>query len=197
MSDFKSDLVKSNNVVDVIRPVICKLLGCDDLVTVEGSKDPVCKIFDLTCGIDYLYIDDNDRVLGIGNRVQWIKPPWPPYNTFSIRKDRESGKSTEFLKRKKAIENGGLYPYLTVHSYVESRTNKLLSVAVAKTTDIINYIVKYDPPVKMSEDENGKAWFYVCPWTDMVNKGYRILTCENIDGKDRDILLAQYPAKGA
>ena len=197
MSEFEQDLCNSNNVIEKIKPIICKLLMCDSIVTVEGVNNDVCKLLDLTCGIDYLKVTDKaGNVSGIANRIQWIDPPWPPFNTFTIRKGRESGVETEFTKRKKAIDNGGLYPYLTMHTYVEAGTERLLSLAVAKTTDIIDYIIKHKPEERYSVDSKGKAWFYFCPWADMIDKGYRVLTCENI-GKNMDILFTQYPAKGA
>lgn len=167
-------------------------------MTVEGINNDVCKLLDATCGIDYLNVyDKNNRVLGIANRIQWIKPPYPPYNTFTIRKGRESGADTEFKKRVAQIKEGGLYPELTMHTYVESGTDKILSLAIARTKDVIDYILKFNPPIRLSKDEHGTAWFYCCDWNDMIDKNYYLLKCEVGRGKNHNILLASRPQKGA
>lgn len=196
MSNFREDLKNSVIVMKQIEPIICRLLKCDNLKTVEGVDNEVCKILDLSCGIDYLEIrDKTGQPRGIANRVQWVTGN--PYNTFTIRKSRESGATTEFEKRKTSIKDGGLYPHLTMHTYVESGTNKLLSLGIARTTDIMNYIDNYSPKERMSVDEKGKAWFYCCSWDDMLDKGYYVLKSTLHKGNDFDLLFTVRPLKGA
>jgi hypothetical protein len=76
---------------------------------------------------------------GIALRIQTIKSPYKPYNTFTVRNKRQSGAKTEYEKRKYAIESGYLYPYLTVQAYVNEQ-GKLISFAVSKTVDIMDMI---------------------------------------------------------
>lgn len=181
----------SNSVMERIKPIVCKLLKSDKIFTVENVDNEVCKLLDVTCGIDYLEAA-KDRVRGIANRIQWIKPNRLPYNTFTIRKGRESGADTEFKKRLEQIKSNGLYPYLTMHTYVESGTGLLLSLGIARTIDVIDYILTYNPKTRESEDEHGRAWFYYCPWDDMTDKNYHVLTCNRQVGQSMRMLFTQF-----
>lgn len=191
------DMAKSNAVMKLYEPLLCKLLKCDHIKAVEGVNNEICKLLDLTCGIDYLEVEDRTgRVIGIANRVQWIAPPYPPYNTFTIRTSRESGAETEFTKRVKAIERGGIYPRLTMHTYADKETNEILSLAIAETKDVIRYIQKHNPQIRSVRDESGWAEFYCCKWNDMIDKGYKLLRYEACFGDKFNFALAQV-TKGA
>lgn len=159
-----------------LEPLLCSILDCDSIRAVEGQSNDICRLLDMTCGIDYLkVIDKSGDVKGIANRVQWIAENGRVWNSFTVRKDRESGANTEFIKRKTAIENDSIYPYYTIQTYVRKNTDELISLAIAKTTDINDYIEKYNPPVQMSTDERGRAWFYVVYWKPFEEKKYEII----------------------
>lgn len=103
------DLKQSYNVVkEKIKPVVEKLLEGWELMAVESRKDEVSLMLDMSCGIDYLlYSEKSSLVLGVSSRVQYGEN----YQTFTVRKSRESGALTEYEKRNQAILHGGLYPY--------------------------------------------------------------------------------------
>lgn len=184
----RKSMNNSNAVMERLKPLISQLLESDGLITVEGVDNEVCKLLDVTCGIDYLDVKYGTEIInGIANRVSWIWVGRRPFNTFTIRKSRENNSMTEIHKRIEQIQKKGLYPQRTMHVYVECDTDRLLSIGVARTEDIIDYILKYNPPFKPSEDEHGKAWFFYCSWQDMIAKGYNVVICEPCPGLDQNI----------
>ena len=155
------DMRWSSGVVEKAEPIIASLLNDGELLKVEGSDNEVLKMLDLTCGI--------------GSRVQVVYDGDKAWNTFTMRKSRESGAPTEFEKRKYAIEHGGEYPYLMMHVYVEKSTGEVISLAIARTSDVIDAIennIGYQR--KTGSDQIGQAYFFVVPWSDMLEAGYKV-----------------------
>lgn len=166
--------------VEDARPVIEKLLNGqqdkgDRLMSVEGSDDEVCRMLDLTCGTDYFQVyNDRGLVWGIASRMQEVDSR--PFNTFTVRKARESGAKTEYEKRKDAIKRGGVYPFLTMQGYVDKQTENLLSLAIAKTTDIMEFVENgWAITRHTGAEQKGQAFFYVVSWDDMEKHGYKVL----------------------
>ena len=170
------DMRWSSDVVEKAEPIIASLLKDGELLKVEGSDNEVLKMLDLTCGIDYYRKTNfNDLVWGIGSRVQVVYDGDKAWNTFTMRKSRDSGAPTEFEKRKYAIEHGGEYPYLMMHVYVEKSTGEVMSLAIARTSDVIDAIennIGYQR--KTGSDQIGQACFFVVPWSDMLEAGYKV-----------------------
>lgn len=190
-----NDMSKSNAAMKLYEPLLCKLLNCEHIKAVEGVDNEICKILDLSCGIDYLKVEcKNGGPKGIANRVQWIEPT-EDYNTFTIRKTRESGAATEFAKRLESIENGSLYPDLTMHTYIDKNMGEIRSLAIARTKDVIKYILKYNPPTRFARDESGWAEFYYCDWDDMADKGYELLRYDAVFGSEHYYSFIQLPNK--
>jgi len=109
----------------VIRPV--------EAVAEMNFKDDL----DLLAGIDAWQIQHSPTAMrGIASRVQW----GGCHESFSIRTKLPSGSETEFQKRLRAIQNiddGHLYPHLTIQSYLNRREGQLLAAAAVKTKDLI------------------------------------------------------------
>lgn len=164
--------------VNDARPIIASLLNGGEIMPVEGSDDEVCKMLDLTCGTDYFQVyRESGLVWGIASRMQEIDTNRfkKPFNTFTVRKARTSGAKTEYEKRKHAIKNGGVYPFLTMQGYVDKQSKSLMSLAIAKTTDIMDYVDKGFADVKHTgESQNGQAEFYVVHWDKFAEAGYNI-----------------------
>lgn len=145
-SDVARDLSRSAKAFqDVVWPAIADYTGGGELVSVEGvSATEFAKALDVLAGIDAWHLLSNDgRMRGIASRVQWMAPGKSPWNSFTIRKSRTSGASTEYVKRMHALRNwrdGWLFPGLTVQAYLEQGTDKLLSVGVVRTLDLFKHV---------------------------------------------------------
>lgn len=103
---------------------------------------------------------------GIACRVQWERD----YRTFTIRISRPSGAETEYQKRLSVLkrrDEGFLYPYWTIQAYLDRPGGTLLSVAVAKTTELYFWIEQYEKHVRLlprkKATHGGEGFLYV-PW---------------------------------
>jgi hypothetical protein len=136
---FKKDFEWSNEMfLKQVWPNIKYICGGGNLIPLEMSTEDFAKQMDQMCGIDYMLVNDGLGMVGLASRVQKIENN-KPWNTFTIRFDRDSGAQTEYEKRKIAIEsNKYIYPYLTTHAYVNQ--NGYVNCGVAKTVDIYNAI---------------------------------------------------------
>jgi hypothetical protein len=134
----------------------------------ENVKDSkFAKMLDMKAGIDGWQIH-KDGIRGIASRIQQGDKAW---NTFTIRMTRDSGADTEYKKRRIAIKTGEyIFPYFTIQAYVKTWAGPMLSVGVAKTTDIIEFI-----EMGMStEKPSSNATFAVCPWAKMQGVGFEV-----------------------
>lgn len=171
-----SDMRTSMDYLVKAEPVIKQLLNGGEILPVEGSDDEVCKMLDLTCGIDYFHVYSNGLTWGIASRMQPnCSKGW---NTFTVRMKRESGAKTEYEKRKFAIDHNGEYPFLTMQGYFD-RNNNVISLAIAKTVDVMNCVENDIGYYRHTgQDKTGQAEFYVIPWDKMKQAGYKVLIYE-------------------
>ena len=175
MNDFRTDMHNSIEILRKATPVIMQLLNITNgkIIDVENQDNEACNHLDMHCGIDYLaYFKTNDWTRGIAWRAQ---PAEKPYNTFTIRKSRDTGTTTEFEKRKSAIENNALYPHYVVQAYYNSN-KELTSIGISTTKDVIDCIEKgYYRTLHTHADKIGQAEFYVVSWDDLKDNGYNII----------------------
>lgn len=173
--DFKCSMRQSMNYIARYKDTIIQALGASKLIPCEGDDDEVAKHLDISCGIDYILVSRNGVVSrGVGCRLQ-PDTSNVKYRTFTIRKERESGAKTEFEKRKFAIANGGLYPYLTMHGYIDTQNDRIDRMAIAKTSEIIDYCEKGLADVQHTRSyQIGQASFYVIDWEKYKNTGRKI-----------------------
>lgn len=178
MASFATDL--SNSTRDfkrLVAPILRRGMG-GELIPVEGNTDDrLCTLLDTLSGIDAWHMRHDHGLRGIGSRIQWMPAESLPYNTFTIRYRRESGAMTEFEKRCQAIrgDGGWIYPHLTVHAYVREPAleGELLSLGIARTADVMDYITRYNPPTrKVAKD--GAAEFFCVNWGQYRKCGYEI-----------------------
>lgn len=182
----RNDLEKSNKRFELlIKPKLKELLKGDFLRVENESNDKMREILDQLAGIDSWHIDNLRGLRGIASRIQEIdviKYPYAkPFNTFTIRNKRQSGKPTEYEKRKYAIEHNYLYPFYTVQAYINNKDNTLMSCAIARTKDIIKFIDIYKPVTNNTgKNQNGHSNFWVISWTEFSKAKYpiRILSKE-------------------
>ena len=85
-----NDMRKSSVIVnDKIKPIIESFWPGWELIPVEGENNEICKLLDMSCGVDYLlYSQGFSFIYGVASRVQYGKN----YRTFTVRKEREMGR---------------------------------------------------------------------------------------------------------
>jgi hypothetical protein len=127
---------------------------------------------DAFSGIDYIR-EDKIGLQGVAARVQWVGNK-EPYNTFTIRAGRYTGTETELDKRIKQIENGYFYPAFTLQAYFDNRKdNNLLSIAVVKTIDLYNYLLKNPEELLHRKSDNE---FIAVKWGNLKKHNIKIKT---------------------
>ncbi len=175
-ADVGRDLASSAHDFErVVWPAVGRLFfGEGELIPVETDNGLLARRWDALAGVDAWQVRDGTGMRGIASRVQWIRPGGSPYNTFTVRKSRDSGALTEFEKRLRALDNpaGWLYPVLTIQAYVaEPRGHgALLSAAAAKTADVIQMI----RDGRARESRTWNAEFYHVAWGAMRRAGCEI-----------------------
>lgn len=136
----KVDMKKSIDCFEnLVWPVIKENIGGGELITLESvnmDQDLTAKYLDLRCGADYLQVIDGEGTRILASRVQQSFKNW---RSFTIRKERATGTTTEYEKLVNALNMGGaIMPYYTVQAYVDKES--VIGVGVAKTEDIIDAI---------------------------------------------------------
>ena len=170
---FEQDIAQAMDYVEKARPVIEQLLK-GRMVAVEGDTNEICQMLDKTCGTDYFQVyEEHGLVWGVASRMQEIDTARfkRPFNTFTVRKGRKSGAKTEYEKRKDAIKNGGVYPYLTMQGYFDKQDGHLMSLGIARTVDIMEFIDSGHAETRRTGwEQSGQAEFYVVRWEDFKQK---------------------------
>lgn len=177
-TQWVTDMKKSTVIARQALPIFKMIFDDKDLqiLQVEEKNEEVCRMLDRLCGIDYFLLKSNRQTYGVAWRCQWVEPG-KEYNSFTIRKSRDSGIETEYEKRKKAIAQESIYPYYVAQAFVNKYTNEIISLAVTTTKDELEYL---DNPNTLHEvrhtgaDQIGQAEFYVIYWIDMRLFGYPI-----------------------
>jgi hypothetical protein len=165
MLDFRGALKRSSQQFKEIlqADILDKLHG--EFEIVEGvTVEKMARLLDVLGGVDVWHVDHENGMRGIALRIQTTSKNW---HTFTIRNKRDSGAKTEYEKRKNAINNNYIYPYLTIQAYINNE-NRPVSWAVARTADIIKMIDGGHCNTKHTGlNQIGQAEFYVVDWYDM------------------------------
>jgi len=131
----------------------------------EGDPHPLCRLLDITGGIDYLHESPHGLLRGIASRVQSGSRNWA---TFTIRKERSSGARTEYEKRCAAIAANALYPFFTVQSYFDTQ-GQLLGYAIVRTDQLFKVIQQGQYSENQTGDRQiGQATFFYVLWRDLI-----------------------------
>lgn len=180
----KDDLKKSAEYVKRYEYTILKLLNASKLIACENKDDEVAKLLDRSCGIDYILVsEDGHTSRGLACRLQEDRFN-EKYRTFTVRRSRDSGVETEYKKKKKAIEGGGLYPSLTLQGYIDTENDRIDRLAVVRTEELIDYCENDRPDIRHTGRGNvGQASFYVVDWDRYRASGRWILIAERGEEK--------------
>ena len=170
---WRDDMRKSMAFVDNARPIIAQLLNGGRIMQVEGDDNEICRMLDTTCGTDYFQVyEKSGLVYGIASRFQYGKN----WASFTVRKARQSGAMTEYEKRRRAIERGGIYPFLTMQAYIDEKTGCVNALGIAKTTDLMEFVdFGLAQEQHTRHDKIGQAAFYVAYWDKMKQAGYNVM----------------------
>lgn len=131
------------------------------IISIERSGSQIANVLDLKCGVDGLLIH-NEGVYGIAHRVGYNKD----WSTFTIRVKDSSGAKTEIDH----LNSNGIKPYYHIQSYIKG--DVILSMAIAKTVDILDYIERCSPCIKTNPTSGDQ--FTIIKWSDFEAKGYKI-----------------------
>lgn len=137
------------------------------IIQVEGLSNTQAECFDRVAGIDMLLVGDGWSK-GIAGRRQ----PGKNWNTFTIRRTIGASHNTEYKKKRYAIENGCLYPSITVHAYMNNYVGAV-DFAIASTVDIFECI-KDNPDKWVDVRDGGAGTMYVVEWRYMQQRGMDI-----------------------
>lgn len=144
-----------------IKPHACDLLGVPNLMLqmVETEGSAIATDLDMHTGID-AYVRCGSIVQGVATRVQFSGD----YQTSTVRTRTGYGNTnTELSKRVKALTVGGLYPHLTLQAYTVG--GRLLSAAVARTSQLYTRDVLSSPYVYKQVNGYDGSEFLVIPWS--------------------------------
>jgi hypothetical protein len=177
--DVRRDL--SDSAYDFLRvvwPKIEPFCAGGRLEPIESttSRRRIDHDLDILAGIDAWHMLDSKGVMrGIASRVQWGPKNW---RTFTIRESRPNGSATEFAKRLYALDHldqGWLFPSLTIQAYVtQKRTGCLLGAAIIHTSDLFKYARAPSTPQRRRRASNGGEGFLHYGWADLRKAGYHI-----------------------
>ena len=208
MRTFGNDLAWSKECVKTASKVIKDLfkqipdLFDDDnliIYSAEGVDNKLLKQLDKSCGIDYFIMNKNgDKAVSFAWRAVNSTPQRcrdeGVYNAFSLRKKRNTELSKqencEIEKRIKAIKHGLVYPLFTVEAYFIDKT--LLSVAIARTEDVLDAYVNC--PIRNCDpnSKNKEVFFYDVSWEIMKKNGYKVYDWYLNDKCKRTYRLSEY-----
>ena len=103
-------------------------------------------------------------ICGISSRIQEMVDQMAknnPWNTFTIRKSRDTGNETEYSKLIRFIDSREwIHPSFHIQAYVNLNWDKLYSFAIAYTKDILKKIKDGE----FTEKHYDNANFYAIKW---------------------------------
>lgn len=150
----------SANIFNIAIPIIEQQLN-GKIITIEQNNEYTAQLLDKKCGVDGLLLHTKG-VYGIAHRVGYNKD----WSTFTIRVKDSSGAKTEIDH----LKSTGIKPTYHIQTYVKG--DILLSMAIARSEDLVDYIERYSPMIKSSSQSGDQ--FAIIKWTDFKSVGYKI-----------------------
>lgn len=168
-NNWQTDFSSSLNVNRLFFDNIKQNKPNFEAMSVEESSDIICQWMDKFAGIDWI-TKENGTIMTWAVRNQWMLVGQKPYNTFTIRSARGSGTKTEYQKRCEAIQKGFMYPQLTLQSYYEKETNRLLSYGIILTKNLYSFCESHPDLVYVNCSDNE---FKYVRWKDLQNNNVK------------------------
>lgn len=176
---------KEEKIVSELLKNLDTLSGIDYWVLVKKRKNGKTKLdpfgSEVWHGNGAPVKEETDKGMeAVASRVQYMDQydRDEPWNTFTVRYERESGQETELEKRKRAIEYGFTSPHWAIHAYLDKEGGKLLTVGMCLMSELISYVDKNKENLQLrkSDDNGHKALFFYVPWSNLKNEGVTIKT---------------------
>ena len=164
---FRQDQEKSlRGFEQFIAPTLKKALGASAIYSTERHNSDLETRLDYDFGIDALIIIDG-TIYPVASRVQ----SGTNYETFSLRRSRPSGTTTEISKLTQAQRIQAPMPTYHVQGFVD-KDGQAATVAVIETIELLKYIDKH--PDQWRTAPTGET-FYYCKWRELDGvKIYRV-----------------------
>ncbi len=141
-----------------VWPHLAPMLGGGPVMSNElAASDSSTFHLDVQSGIDWWQMIPGGGMRGIAARVQW----GIPYKTFTIRRTLVTGNATEYAKRIRDIDEGNVYPSVTIQAYLDRRMGDCLATAACKTSELISKCT--DASIRYNRDG---STFYVVGWDE-------------------------------
>lgn len=139
MNSVERQIAKSADALrTLVWPAVSEWIGGGDLIPVETVRESdFARILDTLGGVDAWQKTDR-WIRGVASRVQFGDRDW---SSHTVRYRLPSGNETELHKRLRYNAGRGVVgPHLTLQAYVDDTgpTERLLSVAVARTADLLD-----------------------------------------------------------
>ena len=141
---IESEITRSQYVFTaVVWPCLTDFFQNSELLAVESIVDSqLTRWLDRAAGIDNWMLT-GDLLSGIASRIQYGSHI---YRTFTLRKSKTNGATTEYSKRSQAIANDSLYPKWTIQAYVNN--DELVAAAAVRTRHLIERCDMYPEQIK-------------------------------------------------
>jgi hypothetical protein len=145
------------------------------------TNNEMAEMLDQLSGIDAWIIEQDKGIRGLSSRVQYDYT----CETFTVRKERETGIRTEYDKLTYAIKHDCLYPHWFCHAYLQTNPKKLTQVALCKTIDLIDIIengIEWIDYQIHQASKFGCSTFYAVKWSTFKEqnrfiKKYSVFSC--------------------
>ena len=190
--NFLRDIKESRRMFDICESRVRELLnqisgiclGNAYVRNIEHQETLYDRYLDCVCGIDYEFCDSStDKpIITLAWRAVKCKYSKYPlsgvYNAFSLRRKRNNETPEEYCelnKRINAINMNATYPEYTAQVHYDPLDNdSLLSLAVAKTTDIFEAHSKGYYRICDPKHKDKEVYMEDVSWKLMANNGYKI-----------------------
>lgn len=164
----------SQEMRNVVWPVIAQQLGGGTLIPQEGTGSHLAQSFDADAGIDHFQHNAHDGYMrALATRVQ--HSPWC-FRSFTIRLSTVGGGITEHAKLLRRARSGAMRPDLTIQAYVNQQEQALVGALWIETDALCRYLIDLDetgrqPEIQRTYDGNR---FYVVWLDELESAGYAV-----------------------
>ncbi len=174
-----SDLTKSNEqfMAHVWPRLKQEVTAFKDstLLNLELNLTHLARVLDIEGGIDYIICSSGKGARGLSSRIQWCNQS---YNSFTIRSERpKSGFQTELEKKNR--DNTFIVAGMTIQSYINPDTDKLISSGLIRTEELNRFLEEHPEKIHKRSNTDGSSNFIFVYWQDIIELGYSMKVITN------------------